>query len=77
MHKQTDSITEFILNIVANDANWSWMAVVTPTDHLKSAHNRCVSEVLVAFLCCRFAFLDFLLVSGFYHSTGSDLFLFL
>ena len=34
----------------------SWMIVVTSTDNPKSVHNRCVIEVLVAFLCCRFVF---------------------
>ena len=34
----------------------SWMTVVTPTDNPKSVHNRCVIEVLVAFLCCQFVF---------------------
>ena len=29
------------------------MAVVTPTDRPKSVRNRCVIEVLVAFLCCQ------------------------
>ena len=34
----------------------------TPTDRPKSVHNLCVIEVLVAFLCCHVAFLDFLWV---------------
>ena len=34
----------------------SWITVVTPTDNSKSVHNRCVIEVLVAFLCCQFVF---------------------
>ena len=29
------------------------MAVVTPTDRPTSARNRCVFELLVAFLCCQ------------------------
>ena len=32
------------------------MAVVVPTDCPGSVRNRCVIEVLVAFLCCRVAF---------------------
>ena len=35
------------------------MATVTPTDRPKSVCNRCVIEVLVAFLCCHVAFLNF------------------
>ena len=34
----------------------SWMIVVTSTDNPKSVHNRCVIEVLVAFLYCHFVF---------------------
>ena len=34
----------------------SWITVVTPTDNSKSVHNRCVIEVLVAFVCCQFVF---------------------
>ena len=34
----------------------SWITVVTPTDNPKSVHNRCVIEILVAFLCCQFVF---------------------
>ena len=30
------------------------VAVVTPTGRPKSVRNRCVIEVLVAFLCCQF-----------------------
>ena len=30
----------------------NWVAMVTPTDRHKSVCNRCVIEVLVAFLCC-------------------------
>ena len=37
----------------------SWVAIVTPTDRRMSFCNRCVIEVLVAFLCCHFAFLFF------------------
>ena len=31
----------------------NWVAIVTPTDRHKSVRNRCVIEVLVAFLCCQ------------------------
>ena len=56
----------------------SAMAVITPTDRPKSVHNRCVVEVLVAFLCCHVAFWIFFVdVRGFCHRTESDLFLFL
>ena len=34
----------------------SWMTVVTPTDRPKLVRNRCVIEVLVAFLCCPLGF---------------------
>ena len=34
------------------------MAVVTTSDRRKSVRNRYVIEVLVAFLCCLFAFLQ-------------------
>ena len=34
----------------------SWITVVTPTDNSKSVLNRCVIEVLVAFLYCQFVF---------------------
>ena len=37
----------------------SWMAVVTPMDRPKSVSNRCVIDVLGAFLYCHVAFLDF------------------
>ena len=33
-----------------------WVAVVTPPDRPKSVCNRCLIEVLVAFLCCHVAF---------------------
>ena len=42
----------------------SLVAIVTPTDRPKSVHNRCVIEVLLAFLCCRIAFWVFLWVYG-------------
>ena len=32
------------------------VAVASPTERPKSVHNRCEIEVLVAFLCCHFAF---------------------
>ena len=32
------------------------MTVVTPTDRPKSVRNRCVIEVLVAFVCCPLVF---------------------
>ena len=35
----------------------SWMNVVTPAGRPKSVNNRCVIEVLVAFLCCVVLFL--------------------
>ena len=44
-----------------------WMAVVAPTDRLKSARSRCVIE-------CDAACLSFL---SFYHIAASDLFIFL
>ena len=34
----------------------SWVGVITPTDRPKSVRNRCVVEVLVAFLCCHVVF---------------------
>ena len=34
----------------------NWVAIVTPTDHPKSVSNRCVTEDLVAVLCCHVAF---------------------
>ena len=34
----------------------SGVTVVTPTDRPKSVSNRCVIEMLVAFLCCHVAF---------------------
>ena len=42
----------------------SWVAVVTPTDRPKSTRNRCVIEVLLAFLCCQAAFFDFSVGDG-------------
>ena len=42
-----------------------WADVVTSTDHPKSVHNRCVIEAFGGVLwkfCCRFAFLNYLLV---------------
>ena len=54
------------------------MAIVTPTDCPKSVSNRCVIEVLVASLCCHFAFFGlFCWCNGLCHRTGSGLFLFL
>ena len=40
------------------------MTAVTPTDRPKSVRNRCVIEVLVAFLYCHVAFWIFLLSEG-------------
>ena len=37
----------------------SSVTVVTRTDRPKSVRNRCISEVLVAFLCCHVCFLEF------------------
>ena len=34
----------------------NWVAIFTPTDRHKSVRNRCVIEVLVAFLCCHVLF---------------------
>ena len=39
----------------------SWMADVAPTDRHKSVRNRCVIDV-IEFLCCHFAFWNFLLM---------------
>ena len=36
----------------------SWIVVATPTDRPKSIYNRCVIDVLVASLCCRW-FVEF------------------
>ena len=48
--------------------NWfnhnSWVAVVTPNGRPKSVRNRCVIEVLEAFLCCHVVFLDILFEKG-------------
>ena len=46
------------LPIVNRFIHISLMAVVTPTDHPKSVPNRCVIQLLMAFLCCDVA-LDF------------------
>ena len=40
----------------------SVVAVVSPTDRPKSVRNRCVIEVLMAFLCCHIAVWIFLWV---------------
>ena len=54
------------------------MAVVTPTVRPKYVRNRCVIEILVAFLCCHVAFFFiFFRCGGLCHRAGSDLFLFL
>ena len=57
--------------------NWfnhiSWVAIVSPTDHLKSVRNRSFCSVFVLSRC----FLDFSVCRGFRHRTESDLFLFL
>ena len=55
----------------------SWITVVTPTDNSKSVHNRCVIEVLVAFVCCQFVFEFSVGIRGFRHRTVSDFLLFL
>ena len=48
--------------------NWfnhtSWVVIVTTTDRPKSFRNRCVIEVLVAFLCCHVAFWIFSVGAG-------------
>ena len=51
----------------------SRMNVVTPTDHPKSVHNRCVIEVFVAFLCCPLVF-EFSVGKGFSSKVLSFLF---
>ena len=53
------------------------MAIVTPTDRPKSVRNRCEIEVLGGvFVVSRCFFEFFCRCRGFYHRTGSDLFLF-
>ena len=42
--------------------NIIWVTVITPTDRPKSVRNRCVMEVMMAFLCCHVAFWIFLWV---------------
>ena len=42
----------------------SRVAVVTPTNRFKSVRNRCVIEVLEAFLCCQVAFRIFSVGAG-------------
>ena len=42
-----------------------FMTVVTLTDRSKPVSNCCVIEMLVAFLCCHFTCLTFLLLKGF------------
>ena len=54
-----------------------WGGVVYPSDRPKSVRNRCVIEVLVAFLCCHIVFGLFCGYRGFFHRTESNLFLFL
>ena len=55
-----------------------WVAFVTLNDRLKSIHNRCVIEVLVAFVCCHDAVLFFCCgCRRLCHRTESDLFLLL
>ena len=49
----------------------------TPTDRVKSVRNRCVIEVLVAFLYCHVAFCIFLWLYGLLIGLESDFFLFL
>ena len=44
--------------------NASLVAGVTLTDRPKSVRNRFVIKILLAFLCCHFACLNFLLVLG-------------
>ena len=43
----------------------NWVAIVTPIDRHKSVRNRCVIEVLVAFLCCHVLFGFFVGVRAF------------
>ena len=55
------------------------MAIVTQTDHSESFRNRCVIEVLVAFLCSNVLFLICVCVCGgggrgLCHRTESKLF---
>ena len=51
----------------------SEMTAVTPTDRPKSVRNRCVIEVLVAFLCCPLLFEFFCWHRGFRHRSETDL----
>ena len=46
------------------------ITIVIPTDRPKSVRNRCVIEVLVAFLCFHVAFWNFLSVWGFLSKQG-------
>ena len=54
----------------------SQVAIVTPTDHPKSACNRCVIEVFGGVFVLSCCFLDFLWEWGFCHRTESEIFLF-
>ena len=51
------------------------MAVVTPTDRPKSAHNRCVIDVCGVVCVVTLPFWHFCWCRGFCHRTESDLFL--
>ena len=71
-------LLQFVGWLGSSKPHTSWVAVVTPTDRPKSVHNRCVIEVLVAFLCCQVAFWIFSVGVGvFVKRTETDLFLFL
>ena len=55
----------------------SWVAVVTPTNRPKSVHNRCVIELFCGVVCVvTLPFWHFCWCRGFFHRTGSDIFLF-
>ena len=55
----------------------SWVAVVTPTDRLKSVRNRCVIELFCGVVyVVTLPFWHFCWCMGFCHRTESDLFLF-
>ena len=55
----------------------SWVAIVTPTNHPKSARNRCVTEVFGGVYEFNIAFWIYCRCRGFCHRTESDLFFFL
>ena len=55
----------------------SLVAVVTPTDRSKSAHNRCIIELFCGGVCVvTLPFWQFCWYRDFYHTTESDIFLF-